>query len=527
MALLLALGVLVNALVARWISQPGYTDAYYYFGSAVQLARGQGFTEPYLWNYLGPVDAAADAAHRWPSHLYWMPLPAIVAAPGMALGEALAGGALDHAALFRLAQVPFVAAAALLPGLSYAAALALTGNRRHAWAAALLTLLSPYYLIYWPTTESFALYGLVAAGALLAAYAAGRAAPAHAARWLFVAGLGAGLAHLTRADGLLVGACIGLWWLAQARPGGRWRGLAVLAAGYLLIMGPWFGRNLLAIGTVQSGGGLRAAWLVEYNDLFTFTPASLTAARYLAQGWGAIVAGKWAALQTIAASFVAVQTNLFGLPLLVIGAWRWRRHPLLHLTGLYALALFGLMALVFTLPGERGGFFHSSAALLPVGWALMLAGLDAAVEGVARRLPHWRPERSRPVFTALLLAVSVVLAAVVTLPRLPAWGARNAVLAQAGAVVAAGDPAPVVAVNDPPAWYYHTGQPAVVVPSGGRAALLAAMARGGARWLILEANHPAELAALYAAPEADPDLRLRATLGDAQAPVYILELAAP
>ena len=138
----------------------------------------------------------------------------------------------------------------------------------------------------------------------------------------------------------------------------------------------------------------------------------------MAEGWGALVAGKWAALQSNAASFTAVQTNLFGLPLLALGAWRLRRQALVQLTGLYALALFGLMTFVFTLPGERGGFLHSSVALLPVGWAVMLAGLDAAVEGVARRLPHWRPERSRPVFTALLVAVSVVLAGGLTWPRL-------------------------------------------------------------------------------------------------------------
>ncbi len=530
LALLLALGLVVNTLAARWITLPGYTDAYYYFGSAVQLARGQGFTEPYLWNYLGPTDVAADAARRWPSHLYWMPLPALIAAPGMAAAEAVAGRALDHAALFRAAQVSFVALAVLLPLLSHAAALALTGNRRHAWAAALLTLFSPYYLIYWTTTESFALYGVAAAGALLAGYQAARS-PTHSGRWLFAAGIGAGLAHLTRADGVLVGACLGLWWMASGVPLRQWRaaadrrkleGLAVLAGGYALVMGPWFVRNLLTVGALLPAGGLRTAWLVDYNDLFTLHPATLTAARYFATGWAAILAGKWAALQTNAASFAAVQTNLIGLPLLAAGAWRLRRHPLLHLTGLYALALFGLMTFVFTLPGERGGFLHSSVALLPVGWAVMLAGLDAAVEGVARRLKHWQPAKAQPVFTALLVLVSIALAAYLTVPHLRGWAGRDAVYRDAGNIVLAD----LVAVNDPPGWYYQTGQPAIVIPSGGRADLLAAMRRYGARWLVLDINHGPELAALYAAPAADPDLTLVATLGGPAAPVYVLELSA-
>ncbi len=528
LALVLALGLIVNMLAARWITQPGYTDAYYYYGSALQLARGQGFTEPYLWNYLNQQDTTADNAHRWPSHLYWMPLPAMIAAPGMAVAEAMAGQALAPALLFRVAQVPFGLLAALLPLLSYAAAIGLTGRRRHAWAAALLTLFSPYYLIYWMTTESFALYGVVTAGALLAAYQAARS-PRHAGRWLLAAGVGAGLAHLTRADGVLVGACIGLWWAGQ--PGRAAAGvtkpgrLALLAAGYLLVMGPWFARNLLTVGALLPAGGLRAAWLVDYNDLFTFHPEQLTAARFFAAGWATILAGKWAALQTNAASFAAVQTNLIGLPLLVLGAWRLRRHPLLHLTGLYALALFGLMTFVFTWPGERGGFLHSSVALLPVGWAVMLAGLDAAVAGVSRRLPHWRPEKSRPIFTALLVAVSMVLAGVLTGPRLGAWAGQDAVYAEAGSVVAAADSAAVVTVNNPPGWYYHTGQPAIVIPTGGRADLLAAMTRYGSHWLVLDHNHPSGLAALYAAPQADPDLTLIATFGGAAAPVYVLELA--
>ena len=533
LALVLALGLVVSTLAARWITQPGYTDAYYYYGSALQLARGHGFTEPYLWNYLNPQTTTADNAHRWPSHLYWMPLPAMIAAPGMAVAEAVAGRALAPALLFRVAQVPFGLLAALLPLLSYAAALRLTGRRRHAWAAALLTLFSPYYLIYWMTTEAFALYGVVTAGALLAAYQAAQS-PQHATRWLFAAGVGAGLAHLTRADGVLVGACIGLWWAGSGRPlrpgraaaGQRKLGqLALLAAGYLLVMGPWFARNLLTVGALLPAGGLRATWLVDYDDLFTFHPETLTAARFFAAGWAVLLAGKWAALQTNAASFVAVQTNLIGFPLLVLGAWRLRRHPLLHLTGLYALALFALMTFVFTLPGERGGFLHSSVALLPVGWAVMLAGLDAAVEAAARRLPHWQPARARPVFTALLVLVSVALAAYQTVPRLGAWDGRDSVYPPAGFVVAAADSAAVVTVNNPPGWYFHTGQPAIVIPTGGRADLLAAMTRYGSRWLVLDHNHPPGLAGLYAAPQADSDLTLIATLGGADAPVYVLELA--
>src|SRR5437868_4378732 len=107
LALLLVVGVAVNALAAQWVTQPGYTDAYYYFGGAAQLAQGRGFTEPYLWTYLAAGDAPAVApapgTQRWPSHMYWMPLTSIVAAPFMAGAEALAGTRLLPPALFRAA----------------------------------------------------------------------------------------------------------------------------------------------------------------------------------------------------------------------------------------------------------------------------------------------------------------------------------------------------------------------------------------------------------------------------------------
>ncbi len=522
--LIVVIGLVVNTLVAVGVNQPGYMDAAYYFGGAVTLGRGQGFSEPYLWNYLRPFEAEAAAARQWPSHLYWMPLASLVSAPAVAAADALLGRPLSNAASFRAAQAPMVLLGALLPLLSYAAAQRLTGVRRHAWAAALLTLLSPYYLIYWPTTESFALYGLTAAGALLAADQAARVAGGKGG-WLFAAGALAGLAHLTRADGLLVVLVIGLWWAwAQRRAAGLITTLAILAAGYLVVMGPWFIRNLMTVGAPLAPGGLRAAWLVTYADLFTLTPEQLTVVHYFASGWGDILAGKWAALVTNGTSLLAVQMNIFGLPLLLAGAWRLRHNPLVQLTGLYALALFTAMTLVFTFPGERGGFFHSSVALLPVGWAVMLAGLDAGVEAIARRLKHWRPERSKPLFSALLVAVSALLAVAFTAPRWATWPARGTVYAEAGAAVAALDSAPLVMVNDPPSWHYQTNQPAINLPTGDRAVLLSAMRQYGAHWLVIDANHAPALEPFYAGLADDPDLRLRASFGPADAPTYLLEL---
>jgi hypothetical protein len=76
--LLLFLALVVQLVVASAQEIPGYLDADYYYGGGLQLVRGQGFTEPYLWNYL---DDPQSLPH--PSHGYWMPLASILAALGM------------------------------------------------------------------------------------------------------------------------------------------------------------------------------------------------------------------------------------------------------------------------------------------------------------------------------------------------------------------------------------------------------------------------------------------------------------
>ncbi|MGQ0601686.1 MAG: hypothetical protein ACT4QE_08330, partial [Anaerolineales bacterium] len=74
------LALAVNSVAAVFIVRPAFSmDAHYYFGGALQLARGRGFTEPYVWNYLSPMRALPS-----PSHVYWMPLTSVAAAPFIA-----------------------------------------------------------------------------------------------------------------------------------------------------------------------------------------------------------------------------------------------------------------------------------------------------------------------------------------------------------------------------------------------------------------------------------------------------------
>ncbi|MBF8281632.1 MAG: hypothetical protein HW378_547, partial [Anaerolineales bacterium] len=393
--------------------------------------------------------------------------------------------------------------------------------------------------VVWTNTDAFALYGLTAGGALFVYGLTHTSTHPHVPlRWLFLSGLLAGLAHLTRADGLFIFGILLL--LELSRREGRFilhpakQSFILLTCGYLLITLPWFLRNLLVVGTPLAPGGTRALWLTEYNDLFTYPADTLTLARYLAAGWGNILAGKWWALKINFGRLIAEQGTIFVFPFILIGLWKLRRNGLYAPAILYGFALFALMTFVFTFPGPRGGLYHSAAALLPFFFSAALAGLDASVEAAARALPHWQPDKSKPVFTALLVLGAVAVTALIFQLRVVGVGGRNpdatrtdTAYAEIGNWLAGqGDTQSIVAANNPPAFYYWTGHPSIVVPAGSADDLLNAMAAFGARWAALDVNHTEGLNALYALPGSDSRLRLRATFTDAVGkPVYLFEMS--
>ena len=183
---LLVLALMVRSLTMWPLRQPGYTDAYYYAVGARQLHARQGLDEPFIWNYLDPP---ADLPH--PGYLYWMPLTAILGWLGtLALGNS-----------FAAMQVPFVFLSALLPLVAYLVAWDLTGDRRHAVLAGLLAVFPGFYAHVFVLPDNFAPFALAGSICL---WAAGRGLRDRRPLWFGLAGLGAGFAHLARADGLLL-----------------------------------------------------------------------------------------------------------------------------------------------------------------------------------------------------------------------------------------------------------------------------------------------------------------------------------
>ncbi|MEK7278776.1 MAG: glycosyltransferase family 39 protein, partial [Chloroflexota bacterium] len=436
-----------------------------------------------------------------PSHLYWMPLTSIIAALSMLL----------FGQTFAAARVPFVVIASLLPPIAYRIARTVGSGwiadvadaerhplhakrlqnplpplPRHALTAGLLTVFSGFYPAFWGTTDAFALYACIGA---LTLFAIARGAETGRLRWWALAGVGAGLAHLTRADGILLLA-VALFFAFTSRPHPH---TPILLFGYLLVTLPWFIRNIQVAGSPFGAGGAGTLWLIEYNDLFNY-PSNLSAARYFAAGPAVILRGKWEALITNMQTILAVQGLIFLAPFIAIGLWRLRKHSLYRPVILYAALLYAAMTFAFSFPGARGGLFHSGAALAPFYFPAALVGLDAAIEWIAARRAHWQAEKAKRNFSVITVVLACLLSLGLLWTRLPKWNEGSVAFALIGAAIP-GDA--VVMSNNPPGLWIATGHPGVPLPNGDASTVMAVADQFHVRYLLLDKNYPAGMADIY------------------------------
>jgi len=475
------IGLLVQGFWALQMDYPSYTDAYYYTNNGLRLAQGHGFTEQVIWLYLDD-----PAGLPTPSHTYWMPLPSLLAA----------GGYLLHNS-FRGMQFFFWLLAGLLPLLTVAIMRLLGGRRWQVWTAALLTAAGGFYAHFLSQPSTFVPFAWAGGGCLLALALANQDLTGFpnlsGLKWWLLAGLLAGLAHLTRADGLLLLGVAGLIWLKNWRSG---TGMAALLAGYGLVMGGWLLRNWLLLGTPLPTSGTQTIFLTSYADIFAYG-RSFDLSHLLAWGWPNILQSRLNGLSVALQTFVAVSGYVMLTPFIVWG-WlhlgRTRRRQMAAMSW-YALLLLLAMTLFFTLPGRNGGLFHSSTALWPWFMALSVVGLDQAVNWLAQRRTNWRPQEARRVYAAILVFLAFGLSLMVGLTREPVVVANEAqVYGEIGELL---PETAVVFAGDAPAFHYHTGLPALSAPNEPPAVLLVMAQRYGATHLLLDQSPPPALRGLY------------------------------
>ncbi|MEP7135517.1 MAG: hypothetical protein ABI904_11350 [Chloroflexota bacterium] len=505
---ILQLGIIL--FVAHYQSIPGNIDADYYFMGGVRLAQGHGFTENYIWNYFNdPVSLPQ------PSHSYWMPLASILTALGMWVtgNQAFASG-----------RLAFILLAVLITPLTAALAYRITSRRDLAIVSGLLSLFSGFYLPYLPVTENYSIFMVLGAlyFYLLPCHSkprSGEESPLSSWRPFLILGILSGLMALARTDGMIWLALTFLllairYWrdetplLSKPKLVSLFINLSLTLSGFLLIMLPWYLRNIAAFGSIMSEGTRRAFWLTDYYQTFIYPASQLTFQNWLASGWDAILALRVSAFQRVLYNIVVVQGVIVLIPFILLGAWKLRRSSQVRLGLIVWVLLIFVFTVIFPLAGVRGSYYHAVSALQPLLWALAPVGLDILIRKLQSLKMFQLPKldlilQATLVFILFFISYASVNALVLTngwqrgeltYPKVEEF------LLQQGI-----EPEQPVMVINPPGYTMMTERPAVMFPYGGEASILSVAEKFNVHYIVLK-NDPVNANAHFNALYNQPDL---------------------
>jgi len=493
--LLFIFGIIPPIAIAQFQQAPGYLDSDYYFAGGIQLATGRGFNEPYLWNYL---DGATSLPH--PSHSYWMPLASIIAAAGMWLTGQFT---------YSSGRLLFFIIAALVPPVTAALAFTFSQKREFAVMSAVFSIFSVYHASFVGVTDNFGVYMLLGGLYFLIATKI-LAGPLRIRNWLFL-GLLAGLLSLSRTDGLIwlvLTFLFAYWQIDRNLKLQKFRSFVVnsflAVLGFLVIMAPWYVRNIKIYGAIFAPGGSRVLWLDNYDQTFIYPPALLSADYFFSLGWKEILADRLGALKLNLQSGFAAHGGIILFPFIVAGIITYRNDTRVRLVGVAWLTLFLVMTFVFPFAGARGAFFHAGAALQPIWWSLAPLGLEAVLASLRNR--GWGNDQTRVIFHSSLVMITIILTVFVVYLRLFSlgWGEgedKYPLVEQL--LVAKGiERNDIVIVRNAPGYYLETGRSAISIPYGGEQAILDVSKQFGARYLIFESEAALQqILSLYQFPQ--------------------------
>jgi 4-amino-4-deoxy-L-arabinose transferase-like glycosyltransferase len=419
-----------------------------------------------------------------PSNAHWMPLASIVQVPFIwLLGPTAIASAL-----------PFALAGATAAPLTWAIARDAGARSRIAIGAAILVAVPVLATPFMVQPDNFSLYQPLVAAALWM----GARGLRGDGRSFAIAGLLVGLATLSRNDGILVLAALGLafaWdrWRAWRSGGGRRPAIPVWAAVacvglFLLAVAPWYLRQIAVFGQLSpstaSGKVLFIRSIDEWNSITT--PATLS--HLLGQGPGPLVASRVGGLVAAITIFTTLIAGGLLLPFMLLGGWLRRRSIAFGPFFLYAALLFAFSTLVSAVHVPGGTFIHSAVGLAPHAYILAMEGIVAGVAWIAARRPAWNEDVAARVFLTTGVAFAVLAAIGGSLSVHARWRSEHAQrVAVAEALDAAGAPPTDRLMSIDAAGYrYFTGRGGVVLVNDPLDAIERVGRAYQARWLILE-----------------------------------------
>jgi hypothetical protein len=486
--LLYAFAFVVRLALAAGYPDPAYPDSYYYVDVARNLAAGHGFNVDFIWIFAevgGKLPA--QPVLPIPSNAHWMPLASLVQVPFIwLLGPTAIASAL-----------PFAWIGAIAAPLTWAVARDAGSSELVARGAAILVALPLMLLVFMVQPDNFSLYQPLVTGALLLA-----ARGLKGSRGAFVAaGLLAGIATLSRNDGVLVLAVLGAVWLwdrlrnyvSFGPDGPRAPRIPFLAAigavaGFALVVAPWYARQLATFGSLSpstaSGKVLFIRDIGEWNSITT--PATLD--HLLGMGLVPLLMTRILGF-TEAANIFSILVGAFVLvPFGLVGTWVRRRDATFGPYFGYAILLFAFSALVSAVHVPGGTFIHSAVALAPHGYVLALLGIVAAIEWVARRRRGWDVGSASRIFVTAAVGLGVAAAVFGVVAVHATWDEKRQRMQDvAGALDDAGAPASDRLMSiDASGYRYWSGRGGVVLVNDPIETVQQVADAYDIRWLILE-----------------------------------------
>jgi hypothetical protein len=485
---LFALALVVRALLFGLHPDAAYPDSYYYVDVARALQAGHGFNVDFIYSFLDVGSRIPpNPTLPIPSNGFWMPLASIVQVPAMwLLGPTTLASAL-----------PFILIGSLAAPLTWLVARDIGCRPAVALAAGIAVACPAAAAIYASQPDNFSLYQPIGLAVL---WLTARGLKGHHASFA-LAGAMVGLASLSRNDGLLLGAVVGLafgWdrWRAWRSGGARtppipWRYAFACLGLFVLVMAPWYLRQLAVFGSLSpSSGSGRVLFISQYDDIERVT-GDMSLSAYLGQGLVPLLASRLAGLVAAIGIFAVLACSLALAPFALVGAWARRHSVDFGPYFVYAGLLFAVSILLFPVFIVHGTFLHSAVALVPYTYILGFEGLAVVVAWVSRHRGNWQEKRATPLFIGTAAGLMLLSTAVYASMSFPSWNTeRDQMLAAGRALDAAGaPPSDLVMSADPAGYKYFTGRGGVVTPNDSLDVTREVAADYGIRWLVLERAH--------------------------------------
>ena len=503
--LLYALALGVRALLVALYPDPAYPDSYYYVDVARAIAAGNGLNVDFVWIFAEVGNRLPDpAVLPIPSNAHWLPLASFIQAPFVSvLGPTAFANAL-----------PGILIGSLAAPLTWLIARDAGARPIVGVAAGVISAVPGAVSVFLAQPENFAiLHPLVAATLWLTA----RGLKGDG-RSFALAGLLAGLATLARNDGILIAGAIALVWLAdrlrflRSRRGLRsWSRvddrapiplLAALGAFalFMLVMGPWWARQVAVFGSISptssSGAALWIRQISEWNSI-TVDP---TPAYFFTQGWGPIIASRLQGLADAFGNFAVMITSIVLFPFLLVGIAQRRGSRDFQPWFVYTFIAFAGATFLYPLHVPGGAFIHTAiglaphAAILSIEGVMVLAGLVSGRQAARTSSDGSLGPRSSSMTAGSSILVWGVVALVIaagvifTRPVIAGWDAtRQPRLAVAAELDRLGVPATDRLLTiDAGGYRYFTGRPGVVTPDDPIEVIESVARAYGTRWLIVE-----------------------------------------